>query len=124
MITKEKIESYISEIRSCNSEASKFQTFTLFLKDLFKLSVQLLKDYVRNIDRTLTTHKEGTGIIRRRPDSLFGNVVLEFERDLNNRTLLKEAQRQLKDYLYLLKEIEPDTVYTGIATDGIIFKVY
>ncbi|MCM8819971.1 MAG: N-6 DNA methylase, partial [Candidatus Omnitrophica bacterium] len=58
-----------------------------------------------------------------RIDNLFGNLVIEFKRNLE--TQLSEAERQLKKYIAILWGKEAEKIsYICIATDGLNFSVY
>jgi hypothetical protein len=73
------------------------------------------------VDRVASKGK--TIIVRGRIDSLLGNVVFEFERDLSK--TLEEALEQLKQYMAALWNNSKYRVqYTCIATDGISFRPY
>ena len=63
-------------------------------------------------------------LIRGRIDTLFGNLVIEFERAIPAH--LREAEDQLRRYIASLRQEEEDRErsYLGIATDGIRFHVY
>ncbi len=116
-------EDYLTQIKNARSEDARFHIFSVFLHKLFQIKPEDLSQYLQNINVSLKGKLNG-GLIRRRPDSLFGNVVLEFEYDLKKRSEVKEAEKQLLEVLRILREKDPDYPYVGIASDGVIFIVY
>jgi len=60
--------------------------------------------------------------MRGRIDAVFGNLIIEFKKDLTRS--LDEAKEELKKYFQAYREKYPETNYLGIANDGIKFEVY
>ena len=58
-----------------------------------------------------------------RPDAVTGNVIVEFEDDLNLVSEVREAEAQLKKYVKELYSRDPRK-YWAIASDGIKFLLY
>lgn len=58
-----------------------------------------------------------------RPDAVTGNVIVEFEDDLNSVSEVREAETQLKKYVKELYSRDPRKYWT-IASDGIKFILY
>lgn len=117
------IETYLERIKQAQSEDARLHRFSLLLDRLFNIGYEDINEYLNRINYTMKGRLHGT-IVRRHPDSLFGNVVLEFEYDLRKKSEVEEAERQLKEYLTILSQNERNYAYIGIATDGVRFRVY
>lgn len=86
----------------------------------------MISDYVGGIEQWVSNHKKG-GVLRGRADALFGNLIVEFERDLNDAAKLAEAREQLRRYAAIQWNNEnPDTrtQYLGLASDGVRFLLF
>jgi len=118
------ISKYISEVESLNSEPAKSQRFTLLMKELFDIQPGFIEDYISGIEKYVRIkHKDR--IIKGKIDNLFGNLIIEFERDLAK--TLKEAEEQIKKYVACLwshETLSQRVQYIGIAGDGVNFRVY
>jgi hypothetical protein len=69
--------------------------------------------------------KQKDRVLRGRVDNLFGNLVIEFERDLEKTRAEAEAEEQLQRYVACLWSQETERKpYVGIAADGVRFIVY
>jgi len=118
------VPAYLESVQSQQSEPAKSQRFLLLLKDLFGVQPDFIEDYVAGIEKYVKI-KQKDHILRGRVDNLFGNLVIEFERDLNKTRT--EAEEQLQRYIACLWSQEPPsrrTPYLCIAADGIRFVVY
>jgi hypothetical protein len=84
---------------------------------------EFVESYIAGIERYISS-KEKDLIVRGRVDSLYSNIIVEFESDLNRK--LSESIRQLKTYASFTwsNETKNKSMLLGIATDGIKFKVY
>ena len=61
-------------------------------------------------------------VYRGRVDALLGNLVFEFKRDLEHER--EDAEVQLTRYMGDLSGRHPGATFTGVATDGLRFRVY
>jgi len=111
---KEKLDPYIYEIENIKkSEAAKLNTFSIFIHDVFSIESVDLDSEIPTTSEILQ--------LRGRIDTMFGNVMIEFKKDL--RTGLDTAKKELFKYLQSYRE-KNSKEYVGIATDGIEFKVF
>jgi SAM-dependent methyltransferase len=118
------VPEYLESVRAQQSEPAKSQRFLLLLNELFGLQPGFIEDYVAGIERYVKV-KQKDRILRGQVDNLFGNLVIEFERDLSKTR--REAEEQLQRYVACLWSQEPPTKrapYLGMAADGIRFVVY
>ena len=118
------ISAYLESVRSQQSEPAKSQRFLLLLKELFGVQPGFIEDYVAGVERYVKV-KQKDRILRGRVDNLFGNLVIEFERDLTKTQ--REAEEQLRRYVAVLWSQEGPgrrAPYLCIATDGVGFAVY
>ncbi len=119
------IRQYLDEMQRAQSESARSQRFAMLLQQLFDTQPGFIDGYVAGIEKYLKIRQKDR-ILRGRADELFGNLVIEFERNLDNRHL-EEARNQLKRYIAILWSNEkPDSriPYIAIATDGIRFSVF
>ncbi|MGC8959942.1 MAG: Eco57I restriction-modification methylase domain-containing protein [Chloroflexia bacterium] len=120
------VSEYLAAIQSLNSESARSQRFTLLLNRLFGLQPGFIEDYVAGVEKYVKVRQKDA-ILRGRADELFGNVVIEFERDLTAAGKQAEAEGQLKKYVACLWSQEPvdrRTRYLCLAADGLLFTVY
>jgi len=118
------IPEYLNSIESLNAESARSHKFAILLNNLFEIEPDFIENYLKGIEKHIKT-KEKDRILRGRADNLFGNVIIEFERDINNSKI--EAEEQLKKYTAFSwsNELpEKRTPYICIATDGVTFLVY
>jgi len=118
------VREYLAAIQSLGSEAARAQRFTLLLQKLFGLQPGFIEDYVAGVEKYVKVRQKDA-ILRGKADELFGNVVIEFERDLT--VAGKQAEGQLRKYVACLWSQEPvsqRTRYLCLATDGVLFTVY
>jgi methylase of polypeptide subunit release factors len=118
------IPAYLKSVESQNSESAKSQRFLLLLNDFFGLQPGFIEDYVSGIEKYIKV-KQKDRILKGRVDDLFGNLVIEFERNLEKKEI--EAKEQLRKYIACLwsQEIPRHrTPYLCVASDGIGFTVY
>lgn len=104
------------------NETVKREAFLSLMKDLFPEQSRLLEEYVLGGEKAVRVEgKAGTGRI----DSLFGNLVIEFERDLRRVDKLEEGEYQLKEYVSgLWNEQTKRVSYVGIVSDGMTWRCY
>jgi hypothetical protein len=120
------VREYLAAIQSLSSEAARAQRFTLLLQKLFGLQPGFIEDYVAGVEKYVKVRQKDA-ILRGKADELFGNVVIEFERDLTAAGKQAEAEGQLRKYVACLWSQEPvsqRTRYLCLATDGVLFTVY
>lgn len=114
----------MESVKSQNSESAKSQRFLLLLNDLFGVQPGFIEDYVSGIEKYIKV-KQKDRILKGKVDDLFGNLVIEFERDLAKKQA--EAEDQIKKYVACLwsQEVPHQRIpYLCIASDGIGFTVY
>lgn len=120
------LSEYLGAVRELKSESARSQRFTLLLNDLFGVQPGFIEEYVTGVEKYLKVrHKDA--LVRGRADELFGNVIIEFERDLTERGKLAEAEGQLQKYVACLWSQEPAsarTRYLCLASDGVRFQLY
>jgi len=118
------ISKYLKEMNTHISESARSQRFSILLNDLFGLQPGFIEEYISGIEKYVKV-KQKDHILRGKTDNLFGNLVIEFERDLAKKQT--EAEEQLKKYIACLwSQEEPGkrASYLCIASDGINFRVY
>jgi len=118
------VSAYLESVKAQQSESAKSHRFFGLLKDLFGLQPGFIEDYVAGIERYVKV-KQKDRILRGQVDNLFGNLVIEFERDLNKTRM--EAEEQLQRYVACLwsqEALAKRAPYLCIAADGVRFAVY
>jgi len=116
------IKGYVEQVSQQTTESAKAQRFLILLKDLFgDVEAGFIEDYLQGVEKYVSVRRKDI-LLRGRIDALYGNLIIEFERDLRKK--LGDAQRQLKHYLSCLLESGDQAYYLGLATDGILFYVY
>jgi len=122
------LQDYIDRVKDATNEATKADRFRDFIRRVFpKADVGSLQGFYPDIDKFVKFVKAGF-LVRGRPDSLFGNLVIEFEPELDD-AHMKESYEQLQRYTAAIWAIHADRGQkherlTCIATDGIEFFVY
>ncbi|MBC7223514.1 MAG: SAM-dependent DNA methyltransferase [Anaerolineae bacterium] len=115
---------YLREMETLASEPARSQRFAMLLQELLGLQPRFVEDYCAGVEKYLKVRQKDH-ILRGKADNLFGNVVIEFERDISkNRS---EAEEQLRRYVAILWGEEPPdarTPYLCLATDGVRFITY
>jgi len=119
------VADYLKEMQSLQSEQARSHRFSLLLQRLFGLQPNFIENYVAGVESSIKATQQDV-VLRGRPDALFGNVVIEFERDLSRSEKRQEAEEQLRRYIAVLwsNEGANRTPYVAIATDGVRFRVY
>ena len=110
---EEKLEDYIKEIKSKNQEAAKSHTFSNFIHDVFNIDSKDM-DYEKSVKSEILQ-------VRGRIDAVFGNIIIEFKKDLDQG--LPKAKEELLKYFQAYLE-ESRNNFVGIVNDGIKFKVF
>ncbi|MBI5182390.1 MAG: N-6 DNA methylase [Nitrospirae bacterium] len=118
----QKFKEYTEQICQLNTESAKAQRFLIFLKDIFgDVNAGFVEDYLHGVEKYISVKKKDI-ILRGRIDTLYGNLIIEFEKDL--RKSLNEAVEQLKRYTSYLLQSGEKASYLCLATDGILLNVY
>jgi hypothetical protein len=118
------IEAFRTQIKNHTTEDPRVQLFINLLDDLFdsgNYTKEFLNKYLEGHEKTIKVNRNSY-IIRGRTDGLFGNVIIEYERDLKSRAKFDEAQEQLRRYSAILWEEGID--YIAIASDCEEFIAY
>lgn len=119
------IARYLDEVARQESEPARSHRFSQLLAELFSdVEFPTITEYLAGLEKVISAHDAAKcRVSRGKPDALFGNVVVEFERRLPDK--LKEAQRQLQKYIAILRKnpATQNTYFTSIATDGVLFRV-
>ncbi len=118
------IQDYIEEVSRLGSESAKTQRFLLLLKDIFgDVNTKFVEDYLSGVEKYVKS-KEKDIVLKGRVDNLYGNLVIEFEKDLNK--TLPEAKEQLQRYIACLwsEEAERKINYLCMAADGLNFQIF
>jgi len=117
-----KVRPYLEEVQGLSSEPARSTRFSILLHDLFEMDLPFIEEYLSGVEKYVRTKRKDR-ILRGKIDNLFGNLVIEFESDLDKR--LFDAEDQLRKYIaYLWSEEEDRVPYICLATDGVKFKVY
>jgi len=121
---EEIVARYIAEMGKLVGESARSHRFSVLLSDLLGCQPALLEDYFPGIEKDLRVrHKDR--ILRGRADTLFGNVIIEFESQIPRN--LAQAESQLKRYVAIVwsnERPEERRPYLCIATDGVRFRTY
>lgn len=121
---EDQITLYLSEVKQLNTETARSHRFSMLLQELFGFELNFIESYCRGIEKYLKV-KQKDQILKGETDNLFGNVIIEFERDIFRKR--SEAEGQLRHYTAILWSQEPidsRTPYLCIATDGVHFVTY
>lgn len=120
---EKRLRNYIVEVKQAKSEPDKAFLFLELCRRIFE-DIDIGKPHVLypKLERNIKSEK--TILIRGRPDAILGNVIVEFEIDLNLQKKISESQEQLKRYTAILWNNEGIIDYLCIASDGIIFQVF
>lgn len=121
---EDRLKHYINEVSRANTEPAKAFLFLEFIRKVFH---DINADYAERLFPDLEKYiryKQGVIVTKGRIDALLGNLIIEFETDLNLK--LDEAKDQLKHYVAILwsKQVKNRVSYVAMASDGIIFEVY
>jgi hypothetical protein len=116
---------FLTEVQPGLKEPARRTFFPRLCEELgIDAGPEFLENYLAGLDYPVSDL--GTGLYNRGSvDALYGNLVIEFKRSLS-KSLLKEAENQLKRYLALLYSNPEDRnrPFIAMATDGIQFVVY
>lgn len=118
------ISRYLHDVEELNKESARSHRFAMLLDNLLGVDPDFIENYCTGIEQYLKA-KEKDRILKGRADNLFGNVVIEFENNINKKR--GEAEAQLRRYVAILwsrEEVDRRTPYLCIATDGVRFLSY
>jgi len=118
------IQSYVEEVSRLGSESAKTQRFLILLKDTFgDVNTKFVENYLSGVEKYVKSKGKDV-VLKGKVDNLYGNLVIEFERDLGK--TLPEAKEQLQRYIACLwsEEEERKINYLCMAADGINFQVF
>lgn len=113
-ILKQELPNYINEVKSKHSENAKAMAFSSFIQKVFEIES-------KDLDFEVPIKTEVMEL-RGRIDAVFGNLIIEFKKDI--RKSLNEAEEELVKYFQAFHEKFSDSKYLGIVNDGIRFRVY
>ncbi|MDW7985795.1 MAG: N-6 DNA methylase [Nitrososphaerota archaeon] len=119
---------YLDAVRFAENEDTKADRFRDFIRRAFpEIDVGFLGGFYPDLEKYVKYIGHGR-VVRGRPDSLFGNLIIEFEKTLDDKHL-EEAENQLKKYVAGLWSIQAERrqkrgKFTAVATDGLKFVVY
>ena len=121
---EEDISQYLKEVEKLNKEQARSHRFSMLIQNLFGVEPNFIENYTSGIEQYIKATQKDR-ILRGEVDNLFGNVVIEFERNIPQKR--SEAEEQLCRYVAILwsKELqEKRAPYICIATDGVRFITY
>ena len=120
----ETITQYLNEVESLNVEAARSLRFGQLMQALFGSQPGFIESYVSGAEKYIRV-KQKDRVLKGRADNLFGNVVIEFEANIQKNR--NEAEEQLHRYVAILwsqENKEKRNPYLCIATDGVRFITY
>jgi SAM-dependent methyltransferase len=119
---------YLSVVESAENEDTKADRFRDFVRRAFpEIDVGSIGGFYPELEKYVKYWGHGR-LIKGRPDSLFGNLVIEFENVLDDRHP-EEAENQLRKYIAALWSLQAERGQkrgrlTALASDGLRFVVY
>ncbi len=120
----EPIQRYLHDIESLSTESARSTRFAQLLQELFSAEPRFIEEYAHGVEQVVRTRYKDR-LLRGQVDNLFGNLIIEFEADLERKRT--EAETQLAKYVQILWAEESDerkTPYLCLATDGVRFALY
>lgn len=120
----EVIPPYLREVEQLNKEQARSHRFAMLVQQLLSVEPNFIETYSTGIEQSLKV-KQKDRILKGEADNLFGNVIIEFERNIPKKR--SEAEGQLRRYVAILWSQEPPGAripYLCIATDGVRFVTY
>jgi|694.fasta_scaffold01408_8 hypothetical protein len=121
----EHILSYLSSVKSANKELTKKELFKDLLNRLYaneKSIVSILDSFSKGAETTILNIPRKDKIHKGSADTLYNNVIIEFENDLKK--TLNHAKEQLAGYLLGQFKSGLGYNYTLVASDFIHWKVF
>ncbi len=113
---KTELTTYLPNTRKAKSQPAKEILFASFAERVFGIKPE---EFAEKMETPVASK---LWVVRGRIDAVFGNLIIEFKVDLDRE--LDDAKDELKKYFQSLKEKHPRATYVGIATDGIVFRVF
>jgi len=110
----EELPNYILDVKSKHSENAKAFSFSSFIQKVYGIPTE---DLDLEVPVKSTVRK-----LKGRVDAIFGNLIIEFKKDLESE--IEDAEYKLSKYLLAYHESQPNVRYVGIANDGTHFVVY
>ena len=121
---QEIITRYLKEVAPLNSEPARAARFSMLLHELFGFVPHFIEEYLQGFEKYIKVKKKDF-ILKGRADNLFGNLIIEFERNLLKTRA--EAEAQLCLYVAICWSQEAPahrTPYLCLAGDGVRFIAY
>ena len=122
---KERLDRYLKDVNSANSEAARSYYFLEFIRNLFGgINADYLERLHPEMEKYLVKRGE-TLLIRGRIDALLGNLIIEFKVELNERRI-ETAESEIRKYASILwsRDGESRVPYMTMITDGVKFLIY
>ncbi len=119
---------YLVAVEGADNEITRADRFRDFIRKAFpNIDVGHLGGFYPELEKYVKYSGSGS-LIRGKPDSLFGSLVIEFESVLDDRRL-EEAEAQLRRYVAALWSMQAARDqkrgrFTAVASDGVRFVVY
>ena len=119
---------YLMVVEGADNEITRADRFRDFIRKAFpNIDVGHLGGFYPELEKYVKYSGSGS-LIRGKPDSLFGSLVIEFESVLDDRRL-EEAEAQLRRYVAALWSMQAARGqkrgrFTAVASDGVRFVVY
>ena len=115
-ILETELPDYIHHLKNSNSEDKIVHEFTSFIQKVFGIEAKEL-DFQVSV-------KSHVFKVSGRMDAVFGDIILEFKKNIENIRSLETAKEELEKYFQSLYEQDAKIKNLGIALDGIRFKVF
>lgn len=119
------IQEYLKKVKSANKELTKKEAFKDLLNRLYaddKEIIRLIDKITLGSERTILNIPRKDKIHRGSADTLFNNIIIEFENDL--KITLDHSKEQLAGYLLGQLRSGKGYNFTLIASDFITWKVF
>lgn len=119
------IENYVTDLQNLAGalEEVKKNKFQDLLRRLFPNADREIGEYTQNLEKAVRIENSHGMLTTGRIDAYFGNLVIEFERDLPRK--LDEGKQQVVGYCAgLWNQSRQRKNYTGIVTDGLSWYIY
>ncbi len=118
------VSDFLSNAQQHHNETQRKELFIVLLTQLFPNHSSQIQRFASGAERYVKVERPAAGITGRGfIDTFFGNLVIEFEHDLEK--MLETAKSQLQGYISTLWS-DPNNyrAYLAVATDGITWRVY
>lgn len=114
---------YVTDLKNIHNETARKERFIILLCDLFPEHRDYIGKFAGGAESYLSVQLANGTLKKGFVDTLFGNLVIEFEHELPK--MLKTAESQLKGYVAQLWSAPENYIsYLCIATDGIDWHIY